>query len=76
MVSVADPNAVVLACEVAVMIALAGSPSAVAGAVYRPAEVMEPPFGVVTAQVTAVLVEFVTVAVNCVVCGVLAGQLA
>jgi hypothetical protein len=67
---------VVSAWEVAVIVALPGRPSAIGGAVYSPVALIDPPFTGDTDQVTAVLVEFVTVAVNCVVCGVPAGQFA
>jgi hypothetical protein len=67
MVTVAIAILVASAWEVAVMVALPGRPSAAVGAVYRPVELMVPPFVVVTAQVTAVLLVFVTVAVNCAV---------
>jgi hypothetical protein len=71
-VTVAEADLVVSAAEVAVTVALVGRPAAIVGAVYKPVESIDPPFGVVTAQVTAILLVFVTVEVNCAVCG---GQL-
>jgi hypothetical protein len=47
------------------MVTLVGRPAAIVGAVYRPEELIVPPFVVVTAQVTAVLLVLATVAVNC-----------
>jgi hypothetical protein len=73
---VVDADLVGSAWEVAVTVALPGRPRAIIGDVYRPVELIDPPFAGVTDHVTAVLEEFVTVAVNCVVCGVPAGQLA
>jgi hypothetical protein len=64
MVTVAVATLVVSACEVAVMVALPGRPSAAVGAVYTPPAVMDPPLVVVTAHVTAVLVVLDTVAVK------------
>jgi hypothetical protein len=72
MFTTADATLVVSACEVAVMVAVVGSPAAMVGAVYTPPALIVPPFVVVTAQVTAELLVFVTVAVNVAVCG---GQL-
>jgi hypothetical protein len=66
-VSEADPETLVSAWEVAVIVALDGRPAAIVGAVYRPVELIDPPFAGLTAQVTAVLLVFATVAVNCVV---------
>ena len=68
-VTVALATWVVSACEVAVItcVTLAGK---IVGAVYKPVVLMVPTFALppgvpLTAQVTAVLVEPVTVAVNC-----------
>jgi hypothetical protein len=66
-VSWAVPDLVVSAADVAVIVTLAGKPLAMVGAVYKPLALMVPPLEGVTAQVTAVLVAFVTVAVNCAV---------
>jgi hypothetical protein len=66
-VSCADADMVVSAWEVAVTVTLVGRPVATRGAVYTPFASMVPPFGVVTDQVTPVLLTFVTVAVNCAV---------
>ena len=63
-VTVAVAVLVESAWEVAVMVALPGRPVAAVGAVYTPPEVIDPPFAGVTAQFTAVLPVFVTVAVN------------
>ena len=63
-VTVADADLVASACDVAVTVTVAGV-GTVAGAVYTPAEVIEP-FAAppVTTQVTAMLVVPETVAVN------------
>ena len=74
-VSVAEPDLVVSATEVAVTVTLVGRPAATVGAVYRPVALIVPQgLGVtvhdvelVKLQVTAVLLVFVTVAVNCAV---------
>ena len=65
-VSVLDPLAVELAWVVAVIFALPGRPTAIMGAVYKPVELIDPALDGVTDQFTAVLLVFVTVAVNCV----------
>lgn len=72
MVTLAEPILVVSACETAEMATLLGV-GTTAGAVYRPLESMVPmvalpPLMEFTCQVTAVLLEPVTVAVNCCVC--------
>lgn len=72
-VSVAEPDLVVSATEVAVTVTLAGRPAATVGAIYRPVALIDPQgLGVAVhdvellkLQVTAVLLVFVTVAVNC-----------
>ena len=66
-ISVPKPDLVESAWDVAVMVTFPGRPAAIVGAVYRPVELIEPPLlAGVTVQVTAVLLVFVTVAVNCV----------
>ena len=64
MVSVVEADLVESAWEVAVTVALPGRPRAIAGAVYKPPDEIDPPLAGVTDQVTAVFVVFVTVAVN------------
>src|SRR5580698_11282060 len=65
MVSCAVPVLVLSATDVATTVTFAGSPGATVGATYTPVVgLMVPPFGVVTAQVTAVLVVLVTVAIK------------
>jgi len=64
MVTMAVAVLVVSAWEVAVIVALPGRPTAAVGAVYTPAEVIDPPFAGLTDQFTAVLLVWVTVAVN------------
>jgi|SRR5580692_578386 hypothetical protein len=63
-VTVAVAILVESAWEVAVMVALPGRPAATVGAVYTPAEVIDPPFAGDTDQFTAVLLVFATVAIN------------
>ena len=67
-VSWADPILVGSAWDVAVIVTLVGRPAATTGGVYvavvGPVDAIVPPFAVVTAHVTAVLVLLVTVAVN------------
>ena len=63
--TVAEPDLVASACDVATTLTAAGL-GRVAGAVYRPVALIVPlPLPPVTDHVTAVLVELVTVAVNC-----------
>jgi hypothetical protein len=70
-VTVAEADLVVSACDTALTVTVAGL-GTLAGAVYRPAELMvptvaSPPATSLTLQLTAVLVVFRTVAVNWVV---------
>ena len=67
-VSVFEPNFEPSAWEVAVTVAVAGSPGPNVGAEYTPFESIVPlPGEPATDQVTAVLLALVTVAVNCAV---------
>jgi hypothetical protein len=63
-VTVAVAVLVESAWDVAVMVALPGRPAAAVGAVYTPAEVIDPPLAGDTDQFTAELLVFATVAVN------------
>jgi hypothetical protein len=66
-VTLAEADWVVFAWLVAVIVTVC-CVVIVAGAVYRPDELIVPIFVGLIVQVTAVLYEFVTVAVNCCVC--------
>lgn len=71
-VTVADALLLVSAADVAVIVALPGSPATIVGAVYTPPDVIVPAVDGDTDHVTAVFVVFVTVALKVAVCG---GQL-